>query len=74
MLFRSDYPILWGLLAFLLNYIPNIGSIIAAVPAVLLALITLGVGQALLAGVGYLAVNLVMGSVQIGRASCRERG
>ena len=32
---RVDYPMLWGLLAFLLNYVPNIGSIIAAVPAVL---------------------------------------
>lgn len=41
------YPVLWGLLAFLLNYIPNIGSILAAVPAVLMALIDFGVGSAL---------------------------
>ena len=33
-----DFPILWGLLAFLLNYVPNIGSFIAAIPPVLLAL------------------------------------
>lgn len=37
-----DYAIIWALIAFLLNYIPNIGSIIAAVPAVLFALIQLG--------------------------------
>jgi predicted PurR-regulated permease PerM len=37
-----DYPLLWGLLAFALNYVPNIGSIIAAVPAVLLAVVQLG--------------------------------
>ncbi|MFO8163478.1 MAG: AI-2E family transporter [Thermodesulfobacteriota bacterium] len=37
-----DYPLLWGLLAFALNYVPNIGSIIAAIPAVLLAIIQLG--------------------------------
>ena len=30
-----DYPVLWGVLAFMLNFVPNIGSIIAAVPAVL---------------------------------------
>ena len=28
-----DYPVLWGVLAFMLNFVPNIGSIIAAVPA-----------------------------------------
>jgi AI-2 transport protein TqsA len=58
-----DYPILWGVLAFALNYVPNIGSIIAAVPAVLLALIQLGPGRALAAAAGYVVVNLVMGNV-----------
>lgn len=58
-----DYPVLWGLLAFLLNYIPNIGSILAAVPAVLLAMLQLGAGPALLAAFGYLVVNIVIGSV-----------
>ncbi len=57
-----DYPSLWGLLAFLLNYIPTIGAIIAAVPAVLLALITLGGGTALLAALGYLILNVIVGS------------
>jgi predicted PurR-regulated permease PerM len=58
-----DYPLLWGLLAFLLNYVPNIGSILAAVPAVLLALLQLGVGPALLALLGYLVVNVAIGTV-----------
>jgi len=58
-----DYPLLWGLVAFLFNFIPNIGSIIAAVPAVLLALIQIGPGTALATGLGYVAVNLVMGNV-----------
>ena len=58
-----DDPVLWGLLAFLLNYIPNIGSIAAAVPAVLFALIQLGVGVALGAAAGFLVVNIVVGSV-----------
>ncbi len=58
-----DYPLLWGLIAFLFNFVPNIGSIIAAVPAVLLALVQLGPGAALGAALGYLAVNIVMGNV-----------
>ena len=55
-----DFPVLWGFLAFLLNYVPNLGSIIAAVPAILLALIQFGIGRALLATAGYLAVNIIL--------------
>ena len=58
-----DYPLLWGLLAFALNYIPSIGSIIAAVPPVLLAVIQLGLSSAGLAAVGYVVINLLMGNV-----------
>lgn len=58
-----DYPVLWGLTAFLLNFIPNIGSIIAAVPAVLLALIVNGSFTAMLAAAAYLTVNTVVGNV-----------
>lgn len=58
-----DYPILWGVIAFLLNYIPNIGSIIAAAPTMLLALVQLGVGGMIWTGIGYLVVNLVMGNI-----------
>jgi predicted PurR-regulated permease PerM len=58
-----DYPILWGFLAFLLNYIPNIGSIVAAIPAVILAVIQLGIGSALLVAAGYMAVNFVIGNI-----------
>lgn len=57
-----DFPVLWGLFAFLFNYIPNIGSIIAAVPAVLLAFIQYGAGTALLAAGGYVAVNVFVGN------------
>lgn len=57
-----DYAILWGLLTFLFNYIPNIGSIIAAIPPVLLALITLGPWTSLAIALGYLAINTGIGS------------
>ena len=58
-----DYPVLWGTIAFLLNYVPNIGSIIAALPAVLLALVQLGVGTALLTTLGFVVVNVVLGNL-----------
>jgi len=58
-----DHAQLWGVMAFLLNYVPNIGSFIAAVPAVLLALVQLGPGSALLAALGYLVVNIIIGNV-----------
>ena len=57
-----DYAILWGLLTFLFNYIPNIGSIMAAVPPVLLALLQLGPWTALAVALGYFAVNMSIGS------------
>ena len=58
-----DFPVLWGLLAFLLNYVPNIGSILAAVPPVLLAMLQYGVKSALLVTLGYVVLNVVFGSV-----------
>jgi predicted PurR-regulated permease PerM len=57
-----DFAFLWGLLAFLLNYVPNIGSIIAAVPPVLLALAQLGAWPAALCAAGFVAVNMVIGN------------
>ncbi len=58
-----DYAVLWGVVAFLLNYIPTIGSIIAAVPAILLSLLQLGFWKMLLVASGYLVVNLLIGNV-----------
>jgi AI-2 transport protein TqsA len=58
-----DFPFLWGLLAFLMNYIPNIGSTIAAIPAVVLSIIQLGWGSTLLVAIGYAAINVVFGTI-----------
>lgn len=58
-----DFPLLWGMLAFLLNYIPTIGSIIAAVPAVMLALIQLGPAEAATTAMGFVGINLVFGNI-----------
>jgi AI-2 transport protein TqsA len=58
-----DFAILWGFLAFLLNYIPNFGSVLAAIPAVLLAALQFGPGWAALVAAGYVVVNLVLGNI-----------
>jgi predicted PurR-regulated permease PerM len=58
-----DFPLLWAMLAFLLNYVPNIGSIIAAVPAVLMALVQLGPGGASATAIGFIAINMIFGNM-----------
>jgi predicted PurR-regulated permease PerM len=57
-----DFPLLWGMLAFLLNYVPTIGSIIAAVPAVLLALVQLGPAEASATAIGFIVINIAFGN------------
>lgn len=58
-----DFALLWALLAFLLNYVPNIGSIIAAVPPILLSLALLGVWPAVFCTIGFLVVNMAIGNL-----------
>lgn len=58
-----DFPILWGMFAFILNFVPNVGSLIASIPPIILALIQLGPSQALVTAMGYLTVNTVIGSI-----------
>jgi AI-2 transport protein TqsA len=58
-----DFPILWGLLAFMLNYVPNIGSFIAAIPPLILTILQLGWGSALLVALGYLVINVSLAMI-----------
>ena len=57
-----DFPLLWAMLAFLLNYVPTIGSIIAAFPAILMALVQLGFPEASATALGFVGINLVFGN------------
>ncbi|MFP2505240.1 MULTISPECIES: AI-2E family transporter [Buttiauxella] len=57
------FAFVWGLLAFSLNYIPNIGSVLAAIPPVAQVLVFSGLYDALLVVAGYLAINLVFGNI-----------
>jgi len=58
-----DYPLLWAVLAFALNFIPTIGSIIALIPPVLLTIIQFGFGKALIVLIGYVVINTIMGNI-----------
>ncbi|PLK56338.1 pheromone autoinducer 2 transporter, partial [Klebsiella quasipneumoniae] len=57
------FAFMWGLLAFALNYIPNIGSVLAAIPPILQVLVFGCLYEALVVLAGYLIVNLVFGNI-----------
>ena len=58
-----EYPLLWGMMAFFFNYIPNIGPFIAAIPACLLALVLNGFGNFAVVIAGYSIINMITGNV-----------
>ena len=58
-----DFPLMWGLVAFLFNYIPNIGSIVAAVGPSVLALVQVDLARGLTVAAGYVALNIVFGNI-----------
>jgi AI-2 transport protein TqsA len=62
-LFDLPYAVLWGIVAFVMNYIPAVGSILAGVPPVLLALATNGFGSAFGVFLGYLGINTALGTL-----------
>jgi predicted PurR-regulated permease PerM len=72
--FGLDLALFWGFLAFALNFIPTIGSIIAAFPPVVVALVTLGPGPALAIAIGYLAINTTVGTILEPRLMGRTLG
>jgi AI-2 transport protein TqsA len=69
-----DYPVLWGVVMFLLNYVPNIGPIIAAIPPALLALVQLGPLSTLGVILAYVVANTLMGNIVEPRYMGRELG
>ena len=61
--FDIDFPVFWGLSAFFLHYIPSIGSFVAAIPPVLIALVQSGPGAAAGVALGYLVIDIVLGNL-----------
>jgi len=58
-----QFAFLWGLLTFLMNFIPNIGFVIALIPPVIMAFLQYGLGTALLVLVGYLIINALVNTI-----------
>ncbi len=58
-----QYAVLWGLIAYMLNYIPSIGSLLAAIPTLLFSFVQLGFEGMIWTGICYLVVNVVIGNI-----------
>ncbi len=57
-----EFAVLWGLVAFLFNYVPTIGSLVAAIPAILVALLQLGFLESAIVAACYLGINVGIGN------------
>ncbi len=58
-----DFAVLWGVLSFVLSYLPNIGFLLALVPPATLALIQYGPGRAIAVVAAFIAINFVVDNV-----------
>ncbi|QKF80611.1 AI-2E family transporter [Halarcobacter ebronensis] len=61
--FGIDYPILWGVIAMLFNFVPVVGSIIAAIPAVLLSLVSADLNTTIILIVLYVFINITISNI-----------
>lgn len=56
------YAILWGAIAFVFDYVPAVGSIVASIPAIVVTLLTKNIVYAFLVTAVYLSVNMLIGN------------
>lgn len=74
LLLDVQFALMWGVLAFLLNYVPNIGSVISAIPPMIQALLFNGTYECLLVGGLFLVVHMVLGNILEPRLMGRRLG
>jgi AI-2 transport protein TqsA len=72
--FGIEYAVALALAAVLFNFIPIVGNILMAVPAVLIALVQANIWTAALVALGYVIVNGVIGNIVEPRLMGREFG
>ncbi|MFI6513892.1 AI-2E family transporter [Streptosporangium sp. NPDC050855] len=56
-------PLLWGVLALITNYIPNVGFVLGLVPPALLALLEGGIKTMIFVIIAYMVINFVVQSL-----------
>ncbi|MCC6552556.1 MAG: AI-2E family transporter [Polyangiaceae bacterium] len=69
-----DFALLWGIATFLLNFVPNVGALIASIPPVLLALVQFGVARAAAAAFAFGAMHMIIGNMVEPRVMGRRLG
>ncbi|GGD45255.1 membrane protein [Malaciobacter pacificus] len=74
MYFNVDYPILWGVIAALFNFVPVVGSIIASVPAIVLALMNLDINSTIYITVLYVIINISISNILEPKLMGKELG
>ena len=72
--FGVDYPILWGVIAMLFNFIPVVGSIIASIPAILLSLMSLDLDSTIWVTVLYVIINISISNILEPKLMGKELG
>ncbi|MET0343274.1 MAG: AI-2E family transporter [Polyangiales bacterium] len=61
--FRIDFALLWGVCAFMLSYIPTIGTLLLGAPVLAVALLQYGFGTAVVVGIGYVLINTAIAAL-----------
>ena len=73
-LFGVDYPILWGAISIIFNFIPVIGSIIAAIPPILLALMNLDLNTTIYILLFYIIIEILISNILEPKLMGKELG
>ena len=74
MFFGVDYPILWGVIAMLFNFIPVVGSIIASIPAILLTFMNLDLNTTIWVIILYVVINISISNILEPKLMGKELG
>ncbi len=61
--FRVDFALLWGVCAFMMAYIPTLGSAFVGVPVLIVTVLQYGFGTTLVVGTGYVLINTAIAAL-----------